>query len=275
MKERFDKISFKSSKMLTREYSTSFSFAIRMFSNPLRDSVYGIYGFVRLGDEVVDTFHDYEKAKLLESLKSETYEAIDKGISLNPLLNSFQSVVNKYGIERGLIETFFRSMEMDLYKKEYDPDDYKQYILGSAEVVGLMCLRVLTEGDNEKYQQLKPYAQHLGSALQKINFLRDINTDYSMGRVYFPGIDINSFTTESKKLIEKDIENEMQKGYAGMRQLPRNDERGIYLAYKYFSVLLEKIKKTPPEKLLKERIRISNTRKYWILLLALAGVRQQ
>ncbi len=275
MKELFDKISFKTSKMLTREYSTSFSFAIRMFHKRFRDPVYGIYGFVRLSDEVVDTFHDYEKTKLLESLKSETYEAIEKGISLNPLLNSFQSVVNKYGIERELIEIFFRSMEMDLYKKEYDPHDYEQYIVGSAEVVGLMCLRVITEGDNEKYQQLKPYARHLGSALQKINFLRDINVDYSMGRVYFPGININTFTTESKRIIEKDIEDDMQKGYAGMCQLPRSAEMGIYLAYKYFSVLLEKIKKTPPERLFKERIRISNARKYWILLLAVAGVRQQ
>ncbi len=275
MKEKFDKISLEASKMVTREYSTSFSLAIRMFNKRFRDPVYSIYGFVRLADEIVDTFHDFEKDGLLESLKEETYRAIDTGISINPLINSFQSVVNRYGIERDLIESFIASMEMDLYKKDYKPDEYKKYIVGSAEVVGLMCLRVITEGDNEKYQQLKLYARHLGSALQKINFLRDINTDYSMGRVYFPGIDIDSFTQESKQLIEKDIELDMQKGYSGMRQLPRSAQMGIYLAYKYFSVLLDKIKKTPPEKLFKERIRISNARKYWILLLAVVGVRQQ
>lgn len=267
MKELFDMISKKSSKMTTVAYSTSFSMGIRFFSKRFHDPIYAIYGFVRFADEIVDTFHDYDKEKLLENFTRDTYAAIDDKISLNPILNNFQWAVNKYKIEKELIDTFLRSMEMDLHKEEYDRQGYEEYILGSAEVVGLMCLRVFCEGDEEKYRELKPSAMRLGAAFQKINFLRDLSHDYhGLGRSYFPGIEIEEFDQQTKSKIEQEIEADFKAGLEGIRLLPDGARFGVYVAYVYFYSLFKKIRKYPAERLLKERVRIPNNKKYALLL---------
>jgi phytoene/squalene synthetase len=269
MKELFDMISRKSSKMTTVMYSTSFSLGIRFFSKRFHDPIYGIYGFVRFADEIVDSFHGFDKKKLLNRFKEDTYTAIEEKISLNPILNNFQSVVNEYHIERELIDLFLISMEMDLEKVEYDQEKYEKYILGSAEVVGLMCLRVFCEGNDQKYIDLKPSAMRLGSAFQKINFLRDLKADYkSLGRSYFPGIDMNNWNDGTKAAIEEDIEKDFADGLAGIRKLPDGARFGVYVAYVYFHELLLKIRKVEAEKLLNERVRVSNKRKYLLLLAA-------
>jgi len=269
MKELFDMISRKSSKMTTVMYSTSFSLGIRFFSKRFHDPIYGIYGFVRFADEIVDSFHGFDKKKLLERFKADTYTAIEEKISLNPILNNFQYVVNKYHIELELIDLFLYSMEMDLEKVEYDQEKYEQYILGSAEVVGLMCLHVFCEGDLQKYAELKPSAMRLGSAFQKINFLRDLKADVKgLGRSYFPGIDMNNWDETIKAAIEADIEKDFADGLAGIRKLPKGARFGVYVAYIYFHELLLKIKQVSAEKLLNERIRVSNGRKYILLLTA-------
>jgi len=262
-------ISRKSSKMTTVMYSTSFSLGIRFFSKRFHDPIYGIYGFVRFADEIVDSFHGYDKQKLLNRFKQDTYEAIEDKISLNPILNNFQYVVNKYKIERELIDLFLRSMEMDLEKVEYDQKKYEEYILGSAEVVGLMCLRVFCEGKEQKYAELKPSAMRLGSAFQKINFLRDLKADFKdLGRSYFPGIDMGHWDDNTKAEIEADIEKDFADGLSGIRKLPKGARFGVYVAYVYFHELLLKIHRVKADKLLKERIRVSNRRKYWLLLSA-------
>ncbi len=267
MKELFDMISKKSSKMTTVTYSTSFSMGIRFFSKRFHDPIYAIYGFVRFADEIVDTFHDYDKKKLLENFRRDTYTAIQDKISLNPILNNFQWAVNKYKIETELIDTFLRSMEMDLYKEEYDRQGYEEYILGSAEVVGLMCLRVFCEGDENKYQELKPSAMRLGAAFQKINFLRDLSHDYhGLGRSYFPGIEIKEFDQQTKEKIEQEIEADFKAGLEGIRILPDGARFGVYVAYVYFYSLFKKIRKYPAERLLKERVRIPNNKKYTLLV---------
>jgi 15-cis-phytoene synthase len=267
MKELFDMISKKSSKMTTVMYSTSFSTGIRFFSKRFHDPIYAIYGFVRFADEIVDTFHDFDKKKLLENFKRDTYAAIEDKISLNPILNNFQWAVNKYKIEKELIDTFLKSMEMDLYKEDYDRKGYEQYILGSAEVVGLMCLRVFCEGDESRYHELKPSAMRLGAAFQKINFLRDISHDYhGLGRSYFPGIEINQFNRETKTRIEAEIDADFKAGLEGIKLLPDGARFGVYVAYTYFYALFEKIRKYPAEKLLKERIRIPDGKKYALLI---------
>lgn len=267
MKELFDMISKKSSKMTTVAYSTSFSMGIRFFSKRFHDPIYAIYGFVRFADEIVDTFHDYDKKKLLENFKRDTYTAIQDKISLNPILNNFQWAVNKYKIENELIATFLRSMEMDLHKEDYDLEGYEEYILGSAEVVGLMCLRVFCEGDQEKYQELKPSAMRLGAAFQKINFLRDLSHDYhGLGRSYFPGIEITAFDQQTKEKIEQEIEADFKAGLEGIRILPDGARFGVYVAYVYFYSLFKKIRKYPAERLLKERVRIPNNKKYALLV---------
>lgn len=267
MKELFDMISKKSSKMTTVAYSTSFSMGIRFFSKRFHDPIYAIYGFVRFADEIVDTFHDYDKEKLLENFTRDTYAAIDDKISLNPILNNFQWAVNKYKIEKELIDTFLRSMEMDLHKEEYDRQGYEEYILGSAEVVGLMCLRVFCEGDEEKYRELKPSAMRLGAAFQKINFLRDLSHDYhGLGRSYFPGIEIEEFDQQTKSKIEQEIEADFKAGLEGIRLLPDGARFGVYVAYVYFYSLFKKIRKYPAERLLKERVRIPNNKKYALLV---------
>jgi 15-cis-phytoene synthase len=269
MKELFDMISRKSSKMATVMYSTSFSLGIRFFSRRFHDPIYGIYGFVRFADEIVDSFEGFDKKKLLQRFRQDTYDAIDEKISLNPILNNFQFVVNKYNIENELIDLFLQSMEMDLEKVDYDQQKYEQYILGSAEVVGLMCLYVFCEGNRQKYNELKPSAMRLGSAFQKINFLRDLKADVkSLGRSYFPGIDMQEWNDVIKASIEKDIEKDFADGLAGIRKLPDGARFGVYVAYVYFHELLLKIRRVKAEKLLNERIRVSNSRKYLLLLSA-------
>jgi phytoene synthase len=269
MKELFDMISRKSSKMTTVMYSTSFSLGIRFFSKRFHDPIYGVYGFVRFADEIVDSFHGYDKQKLLQRFKEDTYDAIEEKISLNPILNNFQYVVNRYNIERELIDLFLRSMEMDLGKVAYDQQKYEEYILGSAEVVGLMCLRVFCEGDHQKYAELKPSAMRLGSAFQKINFLRDLKVDFKdLGRSYFPGIDLRYWNDNTKAAIEADIEKDFADGLQGIRKLPEGARFGVYVAYVYFHELLLKIRNVKADKLLAERIRVSNWRKYTLLLRA-------
>lgn len=266
MKELYDKVSIKCSRITTRSYSTSFSLGIRCLHRDLRDPICAIYGFVRFADEIVDSFHDFEKEKLLERFKNETYQAIEEKISLNPILNSFQNTVHQYSIDLELIDQFLYSMEMDLTEKEYDQEMYETYILGSAEVVGLMCLKVFLNGDQDEYVRLKPYAMKLGSAFQKINFLRDLRADYvGMGRTYFPNLEIGEFDEENKRLIEEDIEADFKMGYEGIKKLPKRARFGVYLAYVYYYSLFKKIKKTPPTHVMSRRIRIRNRYKFSLL----------
>ncbi|HHN48643.1 MAG TPA: phytoene/squalene synthase family protein [Bacteroidales bacterium] len=275
MKELFDMISRESSKMTTTTYSTSFSLGIKFFSKKFHDPIYAIYGFVRFADEIVDSFHGYDKPKLLKRFAADTYQAIEEGISLNPILNNFQATVNKYKIELELIDLFLRSMEMDLTKKVYETaDEYKEYILGSADVVGLMCLRVFCEGNEEKYQELKPRAMRLGSAFQKINFLRDLKADhYGLGRTYFPGVNMDQFNDTEKKKIEVDIQKDFEEALIGIKQLPKGAKFGVYVAYVYFYALLKKIRRLPAERILNERVRISDPAKYMLLFSSLLRYR--
>ncbi|MEQ8625365.1 MAG: phytoene/squalene synthase family protein [Vicingaceae bacterium] len=259
--------SLKCSKVVTNCYSTSFSLGIKALGKEVHDPIYAIYGFVRLADEIVDTFHQQDKETLLSEFKVETKNAIQRKLSLNPILNSFQWAVNKYNIEEELIDGFLKSMELDLEKKEYDEVGIKEYIYGSAEVVGLMSLRVFCEGDDKKYQELKAPAKRLGSALQKINFLRDLNEDFiKMGRSYFPNVDLNNFNEADKKKIEADILTDFLAGYKGIQGLPKNAKFGVYTAYKYYIALFEKIKGIKAERVMEKRIRISNRKKYWLLI---------
>ena len=232
MKQLFDNVSHATSKLTTRTYSTSFSLGIHCLNKSIHEPIYNIYGFVRFADEIVDSFHDYNKSLLLSEFREDTYKAIERGISLNPILNSFQSVVKQYNIEKQLIDCFLDSMEMDLTQNFHSEDSYKTYILGSAEVVGLMCLRVFTNGDEALYQKLKPSAMKLGSAFQKINFLRDIKDDYkTLGRIYFPKVDIALLSPKEKKEIEKDIEFDFREALEGIKQLPGTSRFGVYVAY--------------------------------------------
>ena len=267
MKAIFDNLSQDMSKMTTRRYSTSFSLGIRFLNKDLHKPIYSIYGFVRFADEIVDSFDGYDKETLLTEFKKDTYAAIQNGISLNPILNSFQWAVNKYQEPLDLIETFMNSMEMDLEKKVYDKDTYEKYILGSAEVVGLMCLKIFVNGDENEYQRLKMNAMKLGSAFQKINFLRDLNDDFNeLGRTYFPGINMNDFNNIVKKEIEADIEKDFRLGYEGILMLPKRARFGVYMAYKYYFKLFKKIKRTKAERILEERVRIPNRKKARILV---------
>lgn len=268
MKELFDKISYRSSSIVTRSYSTSFSLGILLLDKVLRPHIYAIYGFVRFADEIVDTFHDHDKRFLLQDFKKQTYDAIDRGISLNPILNSFQHTVNEFKIDKDLIETFLKSMEMDLEPADgYSQTKYEEYILGSAEVVGLMCLKVFCYGDKKMYDALSFEAMKLGSAFQKINFLRDLKADYyQLGRSYFPNIDMQEFNDEVKREIEKDIEIDFKTGYDGILKLPKKARFGVYIAYVYYYSLFQKIKSLPAEKVLNGRVRIPNRNKYGLLL---------
>ena len=254
------------SRLVTTRYSTSFSMGIRAFHKRFRSPVYAIYGFVRFADEIVDTFHEYPKEILLNRFREDTYRAIEERISLNPVLHSFQETVHQYGIERELIDAFLDSMEMDLSYSAYESDLYNQYIYGSAEVVGLMCLRVFCEGDDELYQRLKMPARSLGSAFQKINFLRDMASDYDdRGRIYFPGVDFSQFSNRDKVLIEADIKKDFDHGLEGILQLPRGARFGVYLAYVYYIKLFQKICKTSACRVKHERIRVNDTKKIWLL----------
>ncbi|AQX07835.1 phytoene/squalene synthase family protein [Elizabethkingia ursingii] len=266
MKKLFDELSYEVSKCTTRKYSTSFSLGILALKPSIRSAIYAIYGYVRLADEIVDSFHDYNKEKLLSRLKKETYNAIEEGISLNPILQAFQQTVHDYGIDRELIDTFLHSMEMDLQKIDFDSKLYNEYIYGSAEVVGLMCLQVFTEGNEQKFEELKPYAMKLGSAFQKINFLRDLKDDYHvLGRTYFPGINMSVFDNSVKFKIEDEIETEFKQALIGIKKLPGSSMFGVYLAYRYYLSLFYKIKKTSSQRIMQNRIRIANSQK---LLLA-------
>ncbi|MBK6937103.1 MAG: phytoene/squalene synthase family protein [Chitinophagaceae bacterium] len=262
------------SKIVTQRYSTSFASAIRMLHKDLRTPIFNIYGFVRFADEIVDTFHDHDKEELLEQFKAETYESIKRGISLNPVLNSFQRTVNQYNIDLKLVDAFFRSMEMDLSKKVYDVLGYEEYIYGSAEVVGLMCLFVFCEGNKELYEKLEPSARSLGAAFQKVNFLRDIKADYSdMSRTYFPGCDFNNFTEKEKLQIEEDIAKDFRDAFEGIKLLPLKARFGVYVAYKYYLTLFQKIKRLKPSRILEARIRIPDFLKAFIVFRA--GVKNQ
>lgn len=274
MKALFDDVSIRCSRLTTRAYSTSFSLGIFCLEREMRDPVYSIYGFVRFADEIVDTFHEYDKSTLLSRFRDETYKSIEEGISLNPILNSFQHTVRKYNIERELIDQFLKSMEMDLDQKSYDPSAFQEYILGSAEVVGLMCLRVFSKGDTEMYEHLKPFAMSLGSAFQKVNFLRDLKADYiGMGRSYFPGLDIRRFDETTKREIEQSIADDFSVAFKGIQQLPRASRFGVYVAYVYYLALFNKIKNTPSHMVLSKRIRIRNRHK--ARLLAYSFVKHQ
>lgn len=267
MKQLFDDISIASSRIVTKTYSTSFSLGIGCLHKKYHNAIYSIYGFVRLADEIVDSFHGFNKKELLNEFKAGTYQAIEQKISLNPILNSFQLVVNDYAVDRELIDCFFTSMEMDLQETEHCALSYNAYILGSAEVVGLMCLRVFTENNDEMYQRLKPSAMKLGAAFQKVNFLRDLKADYEvLGRVYFPKVDLTVFSENEKQAIESDIQRDFEEAFAGIRQLPRSSRFGVYVAYIYYKNLFNKIKSVSSVKIMSERIRIPNVQKISLLI---------
>jgi phytoene/squalene synthetase len=267
MKSLFDEISIQCSRNITRHYSTSFSLGIRFLAKDLRNPIYSIYGFVRLADEIVDSFHGFEQRALLNEFKEDTYRAIENGISLNPVLNSFQEVVKKYQIDKSLIDAFLHSMELDLEKQQYTRSLHDEYIYGSAEVVGLMCLKVFCRGDKALYDSLQFNAKKLGSAFQKINFLRDMKADsVELGRNYFPNVDFSNFCEEKKQVIETEIAQDFADGYAGIIKLPKSARLGVLLAYMYYKLLFKKIKALPSERIMEERIRIPNSRKLAILL---------
>lgn len=262
----YDEVCLKASRTATRSYSTSFSLGIRSLEKDLRGPIHAIYGFVRFADEIVDTFHGFDKATLLKRFREDTHTAIREGISLNPILQSFQRVVNGYGIEPELYNTFLDSMAMDLQDRTYDQRSYETYILGSAEVVGLMCLRVFCKNDDALYQRLKPAAMRLGSAFQKVNFLRDLKDDHlNLGRTYFPGVDVARMDSKTKRMIEADIRADMDAALEGIKQLPRGSRFGVYMAYVYYLALFRKIQALPCDRILKERIRVRNRRKIALL----------
>ncbi len=257
--ELYNRNALACSRHTTRKYSTSFSLGIRLLAPEVRKAVYAIYGFVRFADEIVDTFHGHDKEVLLERFRKETYLSIDEGISTNPILHSFQMVVNEYSIDHELIEAFFESMAMDLDHKIYDRTKFESYIYGSAEVVGLMCLRVFYKGDPEGYNSLKHPARKLGEAFQKVNFLRDVQSDLEeRGRSYFPNVDLLNFSVVQKTKIEHEIENDFREAYQGIVKLKKGARLGVYVAYIYYLKLFRKIKRTPPKAIMRRRIRVSN-----------------
>ena len=265
MIDLYHKISVDASKNVTQLYSTSFSMGIKLLDKNIHDDIFSIYGFVRLADEIVDTFHEYPKSEMLQEFKEDTYKALDRKISVNPILHAFQMVVNKYSIDRDLIDKFLLSMEQDLNDIQYSSDGYKEYIVGSAEVVGLMCLKVFVNGDNELYFNLEEPARKLGAAFQKINFLRDVKADYQeLGRTYFPGVDLEKFTPDEKLKIEEDIQDDFECALEGIIKLPSSSRLGVYVAYRYYFSLFKKIKKVSSDRLMEERIRVPNTKKILI-----------
>ena len=265
MKKLFDELAYEVSKKTTEKYSTSFSLGILALKPSIRASIYAIYGYVRLADEIVDSFHGYDKQRLLGRLHLETTNALNEGISLNPILQSFQETVRKYNIDMSLINQFLHSMEMDLNKVEYNSERYKEYIYGSAEVVGLMCLQVFCDGDRQRYEELKPYAMKLGSAFQKINFLRDLKEDYQvLGRTYFPNLDMGQFDNIMKRGIEEEIHAEFKEALLGIKKLPASSKFGVYLAYKYYLSLFSQIRKKSSEEILENSIRIPNIQKAYV-----------
>jgi 15-cis-phytoene synthase len=267
MKAIFDEVSAAASRTTTKAYSTSFTLGIYCLHRKYRRAIYNIYGFVRFADEIVDSFHGYDKQLLLDEFRNETYKAIERGISLNPVLNSFQETVNRYGIDRPLIDHFLQSMQMDLQRNDHDGRSYDTYIYGSAEAVGLMCLKVFTDGDDAEYEKLKPTARRLGAAFQKVNFLRDLGQDYNeLGRSYFPGTDPSRLNVLQKTHIEKEIVSDFDAALTGIRMLRPASRFGVYLAYAYYRTLFRKIRSTSPGQILHRRIRVPNHEKLTILL---------
>jgi len=272
--ELFHRVSRHCSRITTESYSTSFSSAIRLLHPDLRIHIYNIYGFVRFADEIVDTFHEFDKSDLLQRFTIDTYNALDKRISLNPILNSFQHTVNKFGIDRQLIDAFFKSMVADLHMSNHDSASYSEYIYGSAEAVGLMCLCVFCEGDSELYDRLAPAARSLGAAFQKVNFLRDVNADYNnLSRTYFPGVDPHTFDPKMKKQIEDDIASDFEDAFNAIAHLPLKARFGVYVAYKYYFSLFKRIKRVHARQILNKRVRIPDFQK--VLILARAGLKNQ
>ena len=266
-KSLYDKVSYRCAENITKSYSTSFSMGVKLLSRELRAHIYNVYGFVRVADEIVDTFYDYPNESIFYRFKEDTYLALDQKISTNPVLNSFQFTVNQFNIDHELIETFLDSMEMDLRKESYDREHFDKYVLGSAEVVGLMCLKIFVFGDEEKYQELKPYAMKLGAAFQKINFLRDLKNDFEdLGRTYFPNIDMSNLSVQAKKLIEEEIAEDFKQGLIGIQKLPKESRLGVYLAYKFYIRLFKKISRLDFEEILEQRVRIPNEQKASILV---------
>lgn len=267
MKSIFDKVSNDCSKLVIKRYSTSFYFSSSLLSKTIRQDIFNIYGFVRLADEIVDTFHEYPKKELLEDFEKELWRSVDNKISLNPILNSFQYSVNKYSIPKDLINSFLDSMKMDLEKKEYNSvEEYRKYIYGSADVVGLMCLKVFVKGSESSFAELSPFAISLGSAFQKVNFLRDLKDDSNvLNRVYFPNVDMNNFNEKSKKEIILEIEKDFENAVKGIVKLPKNSKFAVYIAYRYYNKLLKKLKRTSSENIVKKRIRIHNLQKFIVI----------
>jgi phytoene/squalene synthetase len=268
MKELFDQVSFDTSKLVTQKYSTSFSMAVNMLSPKIRPAIYNIYGFVRFADEIVDTFHEYDKKVLLDDFEAEYYKSLERGISLNPILNSFQDTVKQYNITNDLVAAFLKSMRADLSKAVYDTqEEYNEYIYGSADVVGLMCLKVFVDGNEKMYDELKDAAMRLGSAFQKVNFLRDLKDDYELlNRSYFPNVDLASLDTESKDLIIKEIEEDFHYAFTnGILNLPVEAKFGVYMAYRYYRRLLKKLNKVPSSEIIETRVRISDPMKINLL----------
>ncbi|MFT5847096.1 MAG: phytoene/squalene synthetase [Psychroserpens sp.] len=267
MKSIFDTVSHECSKTVTKSYSTSFSLATKMLSDSIRQDIYNIYGFVRFADEIVDSFHDYDKHVLFENFSNDLELALEQKISLNPILNSFQETYHKYNVDKHLVDAFMKSMRTDLHKSTYlTNEEYKQYIYGSADVVGLMCLKVFVKGDNEKYDSLKDSAMSLGSAFQKVNFLRDLKADFEdLSRTYFPNTDLNHLDEASKQAIIEDIEHDFAAGLQGIKRLPIEAKFGVYMAYRYYSQLLKKLKKTPAIEIKSTRIRVPNYKKFELL----------
>lgn len=265
MDKLYNKVCHKCSELITKKYSTSFSMGIRLFDKEYRSPIYAVYGLVRFADEIVDTFHDRDKKKLLQEFRNETLKAIEQEVSLNPVLHSFQQVYHSYGLKIEHVEAFFDSMEMDLYKTDFTKEEYDKYIYGSAEVVGLMCLDVFVK-DKTEVDRLTPYARALGSAFQKINFLRDVKSDLEVrGRTYFPGVDLSNFSQAEKLRIEEDIKKDFDKGLTGINLLPKHVRLGVYLAYVYYTNLFKKIKKSSTTTLLEKRIRVKNRKKLYLL----------
>ena len=267
MKKLFDDVSFKCSKLVTKNYSTSFSLAVYMLSPCIRDAIYSIYGFVRFADEIVDSFHGYDKEQLINDFENEYYKSFNLGISLNPILNSFQHTVKQYNITDDMIQAFLKSMKLDLIKSDYNSKmEYEDYIYGSADVVGLMCLKVFVAGKEHKYEELKAEAMRLGSAFQKVNFLRDLKDDnLILNRNYFPGVDLNSFDENAKKTIIKEIQEDFDVAYQGILKLPIEAKFGVYTAFVYYKKLLKKLENTPCHEIGTERIRVSNYTKAGLL----------
>lgn len=267
MKSIFDNVSKDCSKLVTNAYSTSFSMATKMLADSIRQDIYNIYGFVRFADEIVDSFHNYDKEKLFRNFEKELDNALTDKISLNPILNAFQETYHKYNIDKNLVDAFMNSMRLDLYKKDYlTEEEYKNYIYGSADVVGLMCLKVFVKGDNSKYEDLRDSAMSLGSAFQKVNFLRDLKADFEdLSRTYFPNTDLNHLDEASKQAIISDIESDFAKGLQGIKRLPLEARFGVFMAYRYYSKLLQKLKNTPALEIKSARIRVPNYKKIELL----------